>query len=308
MPHFVGIEGGGTKFVCVHGTGPDDLHDRMEIKTQSADITMAEIAEYIRVVQKKVPIQAIGASVFGPIDLDVKSPTYGYITTASHKTGGWTNCDFVGTLRQVFDGPIGFDTDVNAAAIGEYRWGAAQGLSDFIYLTIGTGIGGGAMVNGRLLHGAMHAEMGHLLIRHDTVRDPFPGNCAYHHDCWEGLAAGPAMKARWHVHSALDLPENHAAWDLEAHYLGLGLASLILALSPKRIIMGGGVMRQAHLLPKVRAKTLEYLANFVQSPNVIGDFDRYIVKPGLGENAGICGGIALAEKSLAESIQKAQVS
>lgn len=296
MTQFIGIEGGGTKFVCVYGSSPEDLHDRTVIDTRYADATMHDVMEYIRAVQRKTKIDAIGASVFGPLDLDVNSPSYGFITTCVKP--GWEDYDFVGTLKREFNMPIGFDTDVNAAAIGEHRWGAAQGLSDFVYLTIGTGIGGGAMVNGKIVHGAMHPEMGHIYVPQDMQKDPFIGVCAYHKNCFEGLASGPAMKTRWSVHSALDLSEDHAAWDLEAHYLGLGLNSYIMTLSPKRIIMGGGVMRQQHLLPKVRNALLKVMAGFVKDDHIIGDLESYIVTPGLGENAGICGAIALAEDAL----------
>ncbi len=299
-PQYIGIEGGGTKFVCVHGSNPRDLQDRTEIKTQSPALTMAEVIEYIRAVQKKSTIKAIGVAIFGPLDLDMHSSTYGYITTAAKP--GWGNYNIVGTLREAFNLPVGFDTDVNGAAIGEYRWGAAQGLSDFLYLTIGTGIGGGAMVDGKLLHGATHPEMGHMLIPQDTSHDSYEGSCLYHRNCFESLASGPAMKGRWHVSSALDLPEDHEAWDLEAHYLAVGLTNYILTLSPQRIIMGGGVMRQEHLLPKVRAQIATCLNGYLKDDKIMRHLDSYIVKPGLGENSGICGAIALAEQSIKQQV------
>jgi fructokinase len=298
MTHFIGIEGGGTKFVCVHGSNPNDLQDRTTIKTQSPDATMQEVIEYIRAIQKKTTIKAIGLAIFGPLDLDLDSATYGYVTTAAKP--GWAQYDVVGTLKKAFDLPIGFDTDVNGSAIGEYRWGSARGLSDFLYLTIGTGIGGGAMVNGKLLHGASHPEMGHMLVPHHP-KDTFEGICLYHPNCLESLASGPSMKARWKVNSALDLPEDHEAWDLEAHYLGLGLVNYILALSPKRIIMGGGVMRQTHLLAKIRMEIIQCLNGYLKDDKIIKNLDTYIVHPGLGEDSGICGAIALAEKSLKEA-------
>lgn len=296
MTQFIGIEGGGTKFVCAYGSGPNDLHERTVIKTQSPDKTMPEIIEYIRGVRLKADIKAIGVSIFGPLDLNKMSSTYGWVMPAASKVA-WSNFNFVGTLKQHFNLPVGFDTDVNGAAIAEYRWGAAQGLDNFLYLTIGTGIGGGAISNGRLLHGAMHPEMGHIFVPQDP-NDSFEGVCSCHKNCLEGLASGPAMKTRWKVNSALDLPEDHVAWDLEAHYLGLALASYSLILSPKRIVLGGGVMRQNHLLLKIHKKMLEFLNGYIDNPDVLSD--RYIIKPGVGENSGVLGSIALAEVSYLE--------
>ncbi len=300
MNQFIGIEGGGTKFVCVYGSSPTDLQDRTVIKTESPEITLGEVIAYIRAVQKKTTIKAIGLAIFGPLDLDLSSPTYGYITTAAKP--GWGNYPVVKTLKAAFDLPVGFDTDVNGSAIGEYRWGAAKGLSDFLYLTVGTGIGGGAMVNGELLHGSSHPEMGHMLIPQDMERDSaFKGVCMYHKNCLESLASGPSMKTRWNVNSALDLPQDHRAWDLEAHYLAVGLANYMLTLAPKRIIMGGGVMRQAHLLPKIRKEIVKCLSGYLKDDKIMQRLDDYVVGPGLEENSGICGAIALAEKSLQQT-------
>lgn len=295
MAQFIGIEGGGTKFVCAYGSSPDDLQKRIAIPTRTPNLTLKEVIDYIHEVRKTVKIQAIGASLFGPLDLDRGSLTYGYMTTSPKL--GWSNVDFVGLMRKEFGLPIGFDTDVNGAAIGEYRWGAARGIGDFIYLTVGTGIGGGVMVNHQLLHGAMHPELGHILIPQDQERDSFGGVCPYHKNCLEGLASGPSMKVRWKVKSALDLPEGHEAWDLEAHYLGVGLANYMMTLSPKRIIMGGGVMRQNHLLPKIRAAVIKSLGNYIKDPKTIGDMDNFIIKAELGEQAGVSGAIALAEQA-----------
>lgn len=302
MNQFIGIEGGGTKFVCVHGTNPDDLQNRTVINTQSPQQTLQEVIDYIRAAQGRVNIQAIGLAVFGPLDLDHASSTYGYITTTPKS--GWANFNIVGALKQAFNLPIGFDTDVNGAALGEYRWGAARGLSDFIYLTVGTGIGGGAMIDGNLLHGAMHPEMGHILIPQDINRDAFTGVCQYHKNCLESLASGTSMSARWQVDSALDLPSDHEAWDLEAHYLGLGIANYILTLSPQRIILGGGVMHQTHLLQKIRNEVVKCLNGYIKFEKIIKQLDKYLVKPGLKDNSGICGALALAEKSYHEVISQ----
>lgn len=296
MAYFIGIEGGGTKFICAYGSGPQDLAERTVIPTQTPATTLRELIAYIRAVQKKVNIAAIGASIFGPLDLDHSSPTYGYVTTTPKQE--WINFDFAGTLQREFNCPVGFDTDVNAAAISEYRWGAAQGISDLLYLTVGTGIGGGLIVNDRLVHGAMHPEMGHILIPQDK-NDCFAGVCKYHGNCLEGLASGPSIKERWRVKSALDLPEDHPGWELEASYLGLALANYTLTFSPKKIIIGGGVMRQNHLLPKIRAQLLNHLGGYIQNKTVIKE--EYVVKPGLQENAGVLGAIAIAELALSST-------
>jgi fructokinase len=184
--------------------------------------------------------------------------------------------------------------DVNAAALAEWRWGAGQGVGSLIYLTVGTGIGGGALIDGRLVHGLVHPEMGHMLIPHDLALDPFPGSCPFHGDCLEGLATGVAMEQRWGMR-AEELPPDHPAWGLEAEYLAAGLVNLILALSPERIILGGGVMGQPHLFPLIREKVVTKLAGYVASPAISEDIDRYIVPPGLGKRSGVLGAIALAE-------------
>jgi fructokinase len=191
---------------------------------------------------------------------------------------------------------MGFDTDVNGAALGEHRWGAAQGLDTFIYLTIGTGIGGGGLVGGRLMHGLIHPEMGHVMLPRDRLRDPFPGICPYHGDCFEGLACGPALKARW-GEPAETLPPDHPAWDLEAQTIALALCNYVFTLSPQRIIIGGGVMAQAQMFPLVRRKVQTLVNGYVQSPAILDRIDSYIVPPGLGNMAGVLGAIALAQEA-----------
>jgi fructokinase len=188
---------------------------------------------------------------------------------------------------------VAFDTDVNAAALGEARWGAAKGLDTFLYLTIGTGVGGGGMVNGRLLHGLVHPEMGHIRVPHDLRADPFPGGCPFHGDCLEGLVSGPALESRWGQRGET-LPPEHPAWEMAAHYIALGLATWICTLSPQRIVLGGGVMRQAHLFPRIRAQVLALLNGYIQAPEILEGIDSYIVPPGLGGDAGVLGAIALA--------------
>jgi fructokinase len=210
---------------------------------------------------------------------------------------GWADCDFAGRVGRALGLLVGFDTDVNGAALGEERWGAAQGLSDFVYLTVGTGIGGGALVEGRVVHGMLHPEMGHVRIPHDRVLDPFPGVCPYHRDCLEGLASGPAMEARWGV-PADRLAADHPAWELEAEYLAYGLATWVCTLSPKRIVMGGGVMQQQHLFAMVRRELGKLLNGYIRTPQILEGLDGYVVPPMLGSRSGVLGGLVLAEQVL----------
>jgi fructokinase len=186
------------------------------------------------------------------------------------------------------------DTDVNAAALGEGLWGAAQGLRHFVYLTIGTGIGGGVIVDGQPVHGLVHPEIGHLLLPHDLNLDPFPGSCPFHGDCFEGLASGPALLARWGI-PGQELPTNHPAWELESTYIAQALHSLVCTLSPNRIILGGGVMQRAELFPSIREKVVRSLNGYVQSPVLLDDSQHYIVPPSLGGRSGVLGAIALAK-------------
>ena len=291
-----GIEAGGTKFVCSVGSGPDDLRAETRFPTTTPEETLARAVAFFQEQETgEGALDAIGVAAFGPLDPDPNSPTYGYITTTPKP--GWANTDFVGALKAHFDVPIGFYTDVNGAALSEGKWGAAQGLQTFIYLTIGTGVGGGAMINGRLLHGLVHPEMGHVRMSHDWQLDPFPGNCPYHGDCLEVMAAGPAIEKRWGA-KGQELGNDHPAWDLEADYLAQALQTFVCSFSPQRIIMGGGVMDVPGLLNKVRAKTVANLNGYVQHPAITENIDQYIVAPGLGRQAGVLGAIALGIQAL----------
>ncbi len=189
------IEAGGTKWVCAVGNGPDDISSETRFPTTTPAETLRRTIAFFQEFQRGGRLDAIGVGSFGPVDLDPRSPTYGSIT--SMPKPGWANVNVVGTLRQALGVPVAFDTDVNAAGLGEYRWGAAQDCEVVIYLTIGTGVGGGVLIQGRPLHGLLHPEMGHMRLPHDRQRDPFPGNCPYHGDCLEGLASGPALAQRW---------------------------------------------------------------------------------------------------------------
>lgn len=285
-----GIEAGGTKFVCGIGTGPEDLRTE-QFPTSTPDVTLPQVVEFFK-QHGGENLDAVGIGSFGPVDLDLTSPSYGHITTTPKQ--GWANFDLAGTIARELNVPVGFDTDVNAALLGESRWGAAEGLSDAIYLTIGTGVGGGAMVHGQVVHGLVHPEMGHLRIPHDLVADPFPGICPYHGDCLEGLACGPALQKRWNAPAAT-LPEDHPAWALEAHYLALALMNLTVTLSPQRILLGGGVMQQPHLFDLLRVEFARLLNGYVQQPEILERLDRFIQPPGLGSKAGILGCLVLAE-------------
>jgi fructokinase len=288
-----GIEAGCTKVVCAVGTGPDDLEAEVRFPTTTPEETIGRAIQFFQ-QQKKGPLTAIGIASFGPVDLNPDSPTFGYITGTPKP--GWAHTDFAGKIRQALDVPVGFDTDVNAAALGEYRWGAAQGLDTFIYLTIGTGIGGGGVVNGKLIHGLIHPEMGHIRIPHDKDLDPYTGSCPYHGDCLEGLAAGPALEERWGRRGET-LPADHPAWVLEADYLAFGLVNIICILSPQRIILGGGVMQQHHLFPLVRRRVQGLLNDYLPAPTILDQIDDYIVPPALGDRSGVLGAIALAQQS-----------
>jgi fructokinase len=270
-----GIEAGGTKWVLALASGPDDVRETTTFPTTTPEETMARAVEFF---SGNGAVAAVGVGSFGPIDL-----AGGRITTTPKP--GWVDAEVVATLRRALDVPVAFDTDVNAAALGEHRWGAAVGLDTFCYVTVGTGIGGGGMANGRLLHGLWHPEFGHMRIPHDRDRDPFDGVCPYHGDCFEGLASGDAMRHRWGK-AAEQLDESHQAWSLEADYLALGLANVVCTLSPQRIILGGGVMKQSWLLPLVRERVRDVLAGYVAMPE--------IVPPALGDRAGVLGAIELA--------------
>jgi fructokinase len=292
MPLFGGIEAGGTKFVCAVGSGPHDLRVAAPFPTTTPAATITRAIEFFQ--QQSEPIAAIGIGAFGPVDPEPSSVTYGYITSTPKP--GWQQTDLGGQVARAVGVPMAFDTDVNAAALGEHRWGAAQDVDTMLYLTVGTGIGGGALVHGHLLHGLLHPEMGHIRVPHNWQDDPFAGVCAFHGDCLEGLAAGPAIERRWERRGEMLSPE-HPAWALEAHYLALGLVSYICTLAPQRIILGGGVMQQDFLFPLIREKVQSLLNGYVQVPAILEQINTYIIPPGLGKNAGVLGAIALAQQA-----------
>jgi fructokinase len=284
-----GIETGGSKWECAIGSGPDDL---LAIETIPTTTPAETIGRAVAFFEREGPVEAIGIGSFGPVDPKPSSPTWGYITTTPKP--GWAHTDVGQEIRRRLSVPVAFDTDVNAAALGEHRWGACQGLDTFCYITVGTGIGGGGMAGGKRLHGLLHPEFGHMRIPHDLDADPFPGVCPYHGDCWEGLASGRAIEARW-GRPAASLDGDQAVWALEARYLALGLVSVMCVLSPERIVIGGGVAHHDGLLTLVQRDVLELMNGYLEASAVIDDIADYITLPGLGLQAGVLGAIALAE-------------
>jgi fructokinase len=283
-----GIEAGGTKFVCGVAPQPDEpLVARTVIPTTQPEETLARTIEFFR----PYTLEGLGVASFGPIDLHEKSATYGYITTTPKP--GWGNCDLIGPLREALKVPVKLDTDVNGAALGEWRYGAGKGSDQIVYYTIGTGIGGGAIANGLPVHGLTHPEMGHVPVKRHP-KDDYAGYCPYHKDCLEGMASGPAMESRWGI-PASQLAPDHIAWEIEAHYLAQAISSVVFILSPQRVILGGGVMHQPQLFPLIQQKVLETLAGYVHDPAIIEHIDTFIVPPGLGDNAGITGALELAK-------------
>jgi fructokinase len=287
-----GIEAGGTKWICGIGSGDRELAVTASFPTTTPEETIGRVAEFFA---RNGELTALGVGSFGPIDVRRSSPTWGHITTTPKP--GWAGTDVVAALRDSLGIPVAFDTDVNAAALGEHCWGAAVGVETFSYITVGTGIGGGGMANGRLLHGLVHPEVGHMRIPHDHARDPFEGVCPYHGDCFEGLASGEALRQRWGKPGAELI--DHAVWALEADYLALGLVNLVCACSPERIILGGGVMRQSVLLPLIRRRMRELLAGYIDAPELSEAIDDFVVAPALGERAGLLGAIELARQAVA---------
>lgn len=298
MAVFGGIEAGGTKFVCLVGSGVDDLRAETSFPTTTPDETITRSIDFFKSQGVHEKLHAVGIGSFGPVDLNPTSQTFGCITTTPKPH--WAHTDFSGRIERALGIPVVIDTDVNAAALGEATWGAGRGLDTIVYLTIGTGIGGGCITGGRLLHGLSHPEMGHLRIPHSLERDPYPGACPFHGDCLEGLAAGPALKGRW-GQPAENLPPDHPAWTLEAHYLALGLVNAICTLAPQRIILGGGVMKRTVLYPLIRREVQELLRGYLLFPEITERIDEYIVAPGLGDRAGVLGAIALAKKAVEQA-------
>ena len=269
-----GIEAGGTKMVCSVSDYDLNIMESVIIPTTTPEETIGEMVSYF----KKFDIDAIGIGCFGPIDLNTNSSTYGHIMRTPKP--GWSGIDVVGLFKSEFNVPVGFDTDVNAAVLGEVYKGAAHGCDNAIYITIGTGVGVGVYCNGKLMHGLVHPEGGHILLnRHPE--DSFEGCCPFHKNCVEGLASGPAIEKRWGMEPKL-LVDNDKVWEFEAYYIAQAITDYVLAYSPEKIILWGGVMHQDKLFDMVRAKVKKMLGGYVQSDMIEKNIDQYIVRPGLG--------------------------
>lgn len=284
-----GIEAGGTKFVCAVGNEHGEIFERISFPTEEPEIVLNKVLDFFN----DKNIQALGIGSFGPIDLNPASETYGFIKNSPKFL--WKNFNLLGFFKNNFNIPISIDTDVNVAALGEKTWGAAQGLSNCVYLTVGTGIGGGIISNGKILHGINHSEMGHIYINKHS-KDDFEGKCPFHKICLEGLASGPAIEKRWNM-SAKNIPDTHLAWELEAYYIAQALVNYLMILAPEKIILGGGVMKQTHLFPKIREQFKILLNDYIQNPKLANNLDEYIVPPKLEDNAGVLGAIALTLKN-----------
>jgi fructokinase len=301
MQLFGGIESGGTKIICLVASDPDHIVAETRIPTTNPEDTIRKILEFFKPFNTNKQISAIGIASFGPVDLDRSSPTYGHITTTPKP--GWKNIDLYGQIQRALELPVAFDTDVNAAAIGEQYWHKeGQILDPFIYVTVGTGIGVGVLVNGSPLHGLIHAEAGHMLIPHDLEKDPFSGGCPIHKDCWEGLASGPSMQKRW-GQAAETLPQNHIGWDLESDYIARAIVNLIYVYSPRQIVIGGGVSQHVGLIQDVHQKVKRFNNGYIQSVMVEEKINEYIRAPFLGIRSGAMGAIAMAVK-LGDAMKK----
>ncbi|GAA0375896.1 fructokinase GmuE [Paenibacillus motobuensis] len=278
--------------MCGIGNEEGEIVERISFPTTTPMETLDRVVEFF----KDKGVQAIGFGSFGPVDVNKQSDTYGSVMKTPKPN--WSNYQVVGHIKCSLNVPIGFDTDVNAAALGEAAWGAARGLDSCLYITVGTGIGAGAVAEGKLIHGLVHPEMGHILVRRHPD-DHYSGHCPFHRDCLEGLAAGPAIEARW-SRQGNELDENHPAWEMESYYIAQALMNYILILSPKKVVLGGGVMGQKQLFPLIREQVSQLLHGYVQHSALSSDIDDYIVPPGLGSNAGLCGGLALAKQAFEE--------
>lgn len=278
------IEAGGTKFVCAIGNESNEIIERVSFPTTTPEETLAHVFEFF----DQYELASIGIGSFGPIDINEESETYGYVLSTPKLA--WKDFDFLGAMKERYDIPMGWTTDVNAAALGESEKGAAAGLDNVMYITIGTGVGAGAIVNGQLLEGIGHPEMGHLLVK-PHQDDHYDGFCPYHGNCLEGMAAGPSINGRLDM-AGKDVDPDHQVWDFMANYIGQALVAYTVILRPERIILGGGVMHAPKMLDKVKEAFDALLGNYVDVP----ELDSYLVKPGLGDNAGITGAILLANQ------------
>jgi fructokinase len=299
-PLYGGVETGGTWCVCAVGTGLDHISAEHQFPTTTPAQTIERIVEFFRAAPA---VETIGIGSFGPVDLDPASPTWGHVTTTPKP--GWRHVALAPRIAEELGVRVAFENDVNAAALGEHRWGAGRDAPSLCYLTVGTGIGAGLLIDGRPWHGLVHPEAGHIRIprRHPADDSSFHGICPVHGDCWEGLASGPAIAARWQTPPE-ELPDDHPAWGLEADYVALGILAIVLVASPARVIVGGGVMERQGLIGNVRSRLRELVAGYLQTPLLAGGISDYLVSPRLGDRAGVLGAIALARDAAATPFRR----
>lgn len=279
------LEAGGTKMICAVGDEKGNIIDEVTIPTTVPNETIPEITRYF----KGKDIEALGIACFGPLDLDKSSPTYGNILKTPKLA--WKDLEIYSVLKDELEVPVNIDTDVAGSLLGEATWGSAKGISDALYITIGTGIGGGILANGEILHGMLHPELGHMILsRHES--DSFEGICPFHKNCFEGLASGPSIEARWGK-PAVELADKVEVWNLESYYIAQALTNIILTICPKKIILGGGVMNQEQLFPMIRSKVRTNINGYITTKE-LEDIDNYIVPAGLGGKQGVMGALKLA--------------
>lgn len=283
------LEAGGTKMVCAIGDETGTILEQVSIPTLTPEETMPKIIEYFR----DKDIEALGVAAFGPVDVNPESSTYGKILDTPKLA--WRQYPLLSTLKDALKVPMKLDTDVNGSCLGEMTYGSAKGLDSVMYITIGTGIGVGIAIGGRLVHGMLHPEAGHILIT-PQAGDEEHCICPYHKNCLEGLAAGPSIEKRWGT-KAVNLVDNAEVWELESEYLAQAIMNFILTVSPQRIILGGGVMHQQQLFPMIRKKVQEKMNDYIRTPE-LADMEHYIVPASLNDDQGILGCIRLAELSL----------
>ncbi len=292
MELYGAVEAGGTKFVCSVASDPEHYYEETRFPTTDPETTIGKTIEFFREMKQKYELRKIGVASFGPIDMNPDSPYYGYITSTPKP--GWDHTDVIGHMERELGIPCVFDTDVNGAALAEYKWGNPEGVRSLVYYTIGTGVGAGLIVNGKPVHGMLHPEAGHTLLIQDKTKDPYAGHCPYHGACVEGLCNGPSIQARFGK-PASELGEDHPFWEVLANYLAQVCVQQILITSPEKIVLGGGVMHQLQLFPMIRKETIRLLNGYIQTPQILENIDRYITPPALGDRAGACGAIALAQ-------------
>ena len=288
-----GVELGGTKAVAVLARGGDILA-RVRIATTSPAETLGALRETLGAWRAREGFDALGIASFGPLRLAPRATDYGMMLATPKK--GWSGAHIIGPLTEGFDCPSLIDTDVNAAALAEWRWGAGKCLESLCYLTIGTGLGGGILIDGRPVHGALHPEVGHIRLRR-APGDDFAGVCPFHGDCAEGLVAGPALRARF-GRPGEDISPGDPRWSFVAHDIAALIAALLLAISPQKILIGGGIaLGRPYLLDLVRAEVAANIAGYL--PHISSaTVEELIALPALGENAGPLGAIALGEAAL----------